>query len=54
MCECAVCIHKCIQKRMLHAQELELQMVANHPIWMLGTEMGPVHGQQELLSDEPS
>lgn len=36
------------------AQELELQMVANHPIWMLGTEMGPVHEQQELLSDEPS
>lgn len=39
---------------MLHAQELGLQMVVNHPTWILGTEMSPVQEQQELLSDEPS
>lgn len=41
-----------MQKRMLQAQELELQMVINHPKGMLG--MGPVQEQQELLSDKPS
>lgn len=41
-----------MQKRMLQAQELELQVVINHPKGML--EMGPVQEQQELLSDKPS
>lgn len=41
-----------MQKRMLQAQELELQEVINHPKGML--EMGPVQEQQELLSDKPS
>lgn len=33
------------QKRGLHALEFKLRMVMNYPVWVLGTNLGPLQKQ---------
>jgi hypothetical protein len=41
VCVCGRCVGTCgDQKRVLDLLELELQVVMNHPIWVLGTKLG--------------
>ena len=49
-------MYKChrSQKRVLDALEKELHVVVSCPLWVLGTNLGPLEEQQVLLTAEPS
>lgn len=47
--------HTCVgHKRVLDSQELELQAVASHPMWVLETELGSFRRTVCTLHDESS
>lgn len=37
----------------LHPLELELQAVESHPMWVLGTNLGPLQERYAFLTTEP-
>lgn len=41
------------QRRSLDPLKLKLQEVSKYPTWVLGPKLGPLQGQQVLLTDEP-
>lgn len=50
-CECGT---QRAQKRGSDVLEMDLQAVVNHSIWVLGTELGPLHERYALITTEPS
>lgn len=53
VCAC-VCSSPRSHKRKIESLWLEIQAVANHPTWVLGTKLNLLQEQQVLVAVEPS